>query len=135
MEIDKIISQFSNDKMGERGLLPEEKTIIKDFYNWFRPIDRVQEISDDFDDEFRRLINDQKLLYKIINWWYESLKRERKYFEKLITNKQKIKTIVDDAIGSTHTVGADTRKHIVDRVDDIIELGLDEAIKKWQRDK
>ena len=43
----------------------------------------VQEISDDFDDEFKELIPDEEFRYKIINWWYEILKRERKYFIKL----------------------------------------------------
>ncbi len=43
----------------------------------------IQEISDDFDDKFWRQIGNQKLTYKIIEWWYNIIRRQMKYAERI----------------------------------------------------
>ena len=52
-------------------------------YNDYLKMNDTQEISDDFDDKFGKIIGNEQLTYEIIDWWYDVLKRERKHFRNL----------------------------------------------------
>ena len=49
----------------------------------YKKFKAVQEISDDFDDKFGKLIGDQKLTYEIIEWWYKMIRNQMEYAEEI----------------------------------------------------